>query len=227
MTNIYNGSEEHKINAAKARAKAYTKRECVHCKVSMASGAHAKHQKTCLYSDDNIRNCAQCSVRIYDLNKIRFCSRSCAATYNNIHYPKRSVGLNPRGPLPKNMEKNVEHYNCLICGTDCIVKRNSRGLLCSSSKCDGLYKWNKIKAKIDNSDFEGVGKNSFKRYLKEKYGEQCIFCGQGSIWNNQPLTLDMDHIDGDTANNTLENLRLLCPNCHTQTHTWGKKKRDQ
>lgn len=39
-------------------------------------------------------------------------------------------------------------------------------------------------------------------------------------WNDLPLTLEMDHIDGDNTNDDLSNLRLLCPNCHSQTSTW-------
>jgi hypothetical protein len=39
------------------------------------------------------------------------------------------------------------------------------------------------------------------------------------------LVLQLDHIDGDRSNNTIDNLRLLCPNCHTQTPTFGAKRR--
>ena len=38
------------------------------------------------------------------------------------------------------------------------------------------------------------------------------------------ITLQLDHIDGDPANNMIENLRILCPNCHTQTETFGSKR---
>lgn len=41
-----------------------------------------------------------------------------------------------------------------------------------------------------------------------------------SSWRNLPITLHIDHIDGDRLNNTLENLRYLCPNCHSQTDTY-------
>lgn len=43
-----------------------------------------------------------------------------------------------------------------------------------------------------------------------------------SSWQNKPLTLQIDHIDGDWRNNIRVNLRFLCPNCHTQTANWGK-----
>lgn len=52
---------------------------------------------------------------------------------------------------------------------------------------------------------------------------KCEECGQGNIWNGKPLTLHLDHIDGDHDNNLLENLRVLCPHCHQQTPTFGAK----
>ena len=56
--------------------------------------------------------------------------------------------------------------------------------------------------------------------------EKCSECGQLPFFNNKPLTLQLDHIDGNGRNNVESNLRLLCPNCHTQTPTWGRKKRN-
>jgi hypothetical protein len=53
--------------------------------------------------------------------------------------------------------------------------------------------------------------------------QACEECGQGNIWNGKPLTLHLDHIDGDHDNNLLENLRVLCPHCHQQTPTFGAK----
>lgn len=45
------------------------------------------------------------------------------------------------------------------------------------------------------------------------------------VWNGKPLVLQVDHIDGDHTNNLIENLRLVCPNCHTQTDTYSNKAR--
>ncbi len=53
----------------------------------------------------------------------------------------------------------------------------------------------------------------------------CAKCGLGPAWHGEDLTLQLDHIDGDSDNWERENLQILCPNCHFQTSTWGCKKR--
>lgn len=50
---------------------------------------------------------------------------------------------------------------------------------------------------------------------------ECEECGTSNMWNNKPLVLHVDHKDGNVTNNDQNNLRFLCPNCHTQTPTYG------
>jgi len=51
----------------------------------------------------------------------------------------------------------------------------------------------------------------------------CEECGQEPIWNNRTLVLQLDHINGDKTDNRIENLRILCPHCHSQTDTFAGK----
>lgn len=53
--------------------------------------------------------------------------------------------------------------------------------------------------------------------------EQCE-CGLGPLWMDKPLSLHLDHKNGDHHDNRLSNLRLLCPNCHSQTETYSRVK---
>ena len=58
------------------------------------------------------------------------------------------------------------------------------------------------------------------RLIREGYKEyKCEDCGIDE-WNGKAISLELDHISGDRLDNSLDNLKLLCPNCHSQTHTF-------
>lgn len=63
-------------------------------------------------------------------------------------------------------------------------------------------------------------KRLYKEGLKEN---KCEECGINS-WNDRILECELDHIDGDRTNHALSNLKVLCPNCHSQTHTFRFKR---
>lgn len=78
----------------------------------------------------------------------------------------------------------------------------------------------------DLADYVG---HSGLKYILIKDGILKYRCDECGIedWQGKPITLQLDHKDGDPANNQLDNLHLLCPNCHTQTPTWGRKNRQR
>jgi hypothetical protein len=136
-----------------------------------------------------------------------FCSKSCAAIFNNKKYPKR-----------KKVVKEIRS-TCRGCGT-IIIKPYPR-VFCSKD-CNNSYLRTKTIERIENQ--ESVTPNSLRMYLIQKLGERCTNPNCGWDWS-KPCTVEVEHIDGDSENNDPTNLTLLCPNCHSMTPTYKGRNR--
>lgn len=94
----------------------------------------------------------------------------------------------------------------------------------SAANKKGIRKFTNDEILIINSPYRNNG--SLKRRLLRdglmKY--ECVNCGNTGVWKGKPLTLELDHINGDDQDNRLTNLRILCPNCHSQTDTFRGRK---
>lgn len=85
------------------------------------------------------------------------------------------------------------------------------------------------KRKPDKEVFK-KGSNYDRKHLKRRILEnewleyRCEECGITDTYNERPLSLQLDHKNGNNTDNRIENLRFLCPNCHSQTSTFGTKR---
>ena len=129
-----------------------------------------------------------------------YCSRSCQASNTNIGIS------NP----------NYRDGNTLNVVCSCGKPKDSRAHKCSCCAGRGFP------VGYISGDNPKAPETARKKMLRGLY--QCLFCGLGPEWQGKPLVLHMDHIDGNRKNNKEENLRWLCPNCHSQTETFAKPK---
>lgn len=114
-----------------------------------------------------------------------------------------------------------ERMICLNCKKDIFDRHYKYRKFCNS-KCQWEYSWYKIKECIEAG--EVVYYRHYKRYLLETRGIKCEICGT-TEWQEQPIPLIMDHIDGNSDNWDLNNLRLVCGNCDMQLPTYKSKNK--
>lgn len=146
---------------------------------------------------NNPNRCKQCNKILEYRNKSnKFCNHTCSAKYTN-----------------KRRKSRLVYIKCLNCG------KNTANLRFCSTTCHKEFKFKQASKDIE-AGFK-VSKHILKKYLIAK-DDRCSICGI-TEWNCKPLTLDLDHIDGNSDNDSLDNVRLLCPNCHSQTDTYKGK----
>jgi hypothetical protein len=164
-----------------------------------------KHEE---YLLDPIK-CKVCDIAIeYKYRNIKkFCSQSCASVFNN----------KIRIRISKNDQKK-----CLNCG-----KKNIKNKFCSNS-CSNTHKANESKneafQKIKSGNFSCTNPKRLKQFISDEKGHKCQMCGL-TEWGGKPILLILDHIDGNSENINLDNLRLICSNCDTLTPTYKGRNR--
>jgi hypothetical protein len=116
--------------------------------------------------------------------------------------------------------------SCTYCKKDYKRDKYSKGNPFCSSICKGQFVFNQKQNKRKLL-FE-KGKLKYRRRLRaillERFGSKCQICNN-TKWNNQPIPLQVDHIDGNSTNNLPNNLRMICHNCDALLPTFAGKNR--
>lgn len=114
---------------------------------------------------------------------------------------------------------------CLNCSTTFKYKKGSSyGKFCSNS-CQAKFKSNQLIEDWLAGRIDALSGNELRRtivrWVKKRDSNSCVLCGWSEVNPvSGKIPVEVDHIDGDYMNNNPENLRTLCPNCHSLTPTW-------
>lgn len=158
--------------------------------------------------------CKQCNNEIKNKSNI-FCNRSCSAKYNNKLKPSRI--------------KPEQRFKCLNCNVE-IIRRPSQIAKGHTQYCSTLCMHNHRKKCNEQERMQRfktgklVLRSQLRKIVLKRDTHQCSCC-KLTTWQNQPIPLWLDHIDGNASNNMPENLRLICLNCDALGDTFGNKNR--
>lgn len=112
-----------------------------------------------------------------------------------------------------------------------ILKRRIAELNCSTEHFGTLQmkspsaKYDLDEILVENSTYANISRLKIRLVNEGRLEYKCACCGNTGEWQGQKLVLQLDHINGKNNDHRIENLRFLCPNCHSITDTYAGKNK--
>ena len=131
----------------------------------------------------------------------------------------RRIGVNPRGGNPDTLKKIIKEYNL----DETLLNQNRSNIYKNCAETTHIKSRFKTEDILNNKHPNYKSSKLLVRLINEGYKEnKCECCGI-TQWLGKSIILQLHHKDGNHNNNNLDNLEILCPNCHSQTDTYGGK----
>ena len=138
-------------------------------------------------------------------------SDSVSAMLRMLNFP--TIGTSHFATLRKKLAGLGLSYNDKVLQGRITGNRNS-----------GATRRHKLSNKELFKQFSNISRGAVKRrFIQITQAVNCSICNQQPLWNNKPLVMRLDHINGTTDDNRIENLRVICPNCDSQLDTFCSK----
>lgn len=134
----------------------------------------------------------------------------------------RCLGLGIAGSNMKNLKTAIRQYGISIDHFEVDFSKTNSAMATASKREDIIENWESHLSGEQRKDLKSATLLALMKHDGRSY--ECTDCGVQE-WRGKAIRLHVDHIDGDRLNNTRGNLRFLCPNCHSQTDTFGARKR--
>lgn len=173
----------------------------------------------------------------------------CSGTHIKNVARKLGINVSPRRRLSESEIDRLKNGNwtpvkaeectCLFCGKTFRKHSHGMGKFCNQKcffDCKNRENSNRDEILIKkwlNGEIDGTNKKYFtykpfvRKYLFRKYNNKCQRCGWGETNKSTGLVpLQIHHIDGDALNNDINNIELLCPNCHSLTDNFGSRNKN-
>lgn len=156
--------------------------------------------------NSNPKKCEKCNKIIpYNKRRNKFCGEICTSEH------KISINKN----------RKSKSKICLSCNNEI----TSYGKKFCSITCQHNYYFEIRLNKLLNGENVPFKSDAIKKILIHQFGYKCFSC-KNDKWLGKPITLELHHNDGNYKNNTLLNLSLLCPNCHSFTDNYKAKNKN-